>query len=304
MVHELVREGCPVVTLDLGGSRHRLEYLLEPEELDRVPLVQLDVTDTEGLVRTLDEHGITNVVHLAALQVPFCKADPLRGAIVNVAGTVSVFEAVKRSGARERPIVYASSVAVYSPTDGAGGLAPDEPGGLPATHYGVYKRANEGSAHVYWADDGVASVGLRPYVIYGVGRDQGLTSSPTQAMLAAALGRTFHIPYGGVTDMQYAQDVARSFVAASRSDYRGAGVFNVGGSVVHMREVVAAIERAAPQAAGRITFDDAPLAFPPGADSDSLPAAIRASEPTPLDAGVAATMERFRSLHERGRLAA
>ena len=30
----------------------------------------------------------------AALQVPFCRADPPRGALVNVVGTVNVFEAV------------------------------------------------------------------------------------------------------------------------------------------------------------------------------------------------------------------
>ena len=69
-----------------------------------------------------------------------------------------------------------------------------EMSGQPGTLYGVYKRANEGTAHVYWADHGVASVGLRPHTVFGPGRDQGLTSAPTTAMLAAACGRPYRDP--------------------------------------------------------------------------------------------------------------
>ena len=42
---------------------------------------------------------------------------------------------------------------------------------------------------------GVPSIGLRPYVVYGPGRDQGMTSGPSVAMLAAARGEPFHIGY-------------------------------------------------------------------------------------------------------------
>lgn len=66
----------------------------------------------------------------------------------------------------------------------------------------MYKRANEGSAHVYRADDGVASYGLRPYVVYGPRRDQGITSEPTRAMLAAVADESSHIGYGGQSHMQ------------------------------------------------------------------------------------------------------
>ena len=51
----------------------------------------------------------------------------------------------------------------------------------PTTHYGVFKRANEGNARVYYLDHGLNSVGLRPLTVYGVNRDTGLTSDPTKA---------------------------------------------------------------------------------------------------------------------------
>ena len=65
--------------------------------------VRGDITDLDALERTLDEHAITHVIHLAALQVPFCRADPPLGARVNVVGTVNVFEAAARRADRIGP---------------------------------------------------------------------------------------------------------------------------------------------------------------------------------------------------------
>jgi UDP-glucuronate 4-epimerase len=283
----LVREGAGVVGYDLGEERHRLELVLEPDELARVTLVRGDITDLRVLEAALDEHDVTHVIHLAAMQVPFARADPPRGARVNVVGTVNVFEAVKRRRDRVRGLAYASSAAVYGADDGAS--VAEDALGAPGTHYGVHKQANEGAARVYWADDGVPSIGLRPYVVYGPGRDQGLTAAPTLAMAAAARGAGFHIPFGGRVQMHYAADVARAFVDAARDSRDGAVVANVGGPAAHMADVVGAIEAAAPEAAGRITFDDVPLPFPEEF------AAARSLAVTPLEVGVRETIERFRA---------
>ena len=59
----------------------------------------------------MDEHDVTGVIHLAALQVPFVREDPVLGSRVNVTGTVNVLEAVRRRGDGMRPVVYASSIA-------------------------------------------------------------------------------------------------------------------------------------------------------------------------------------------------
>ena len=181
-----------------------------------------DITDLDAFERTLDEHAITHVIHLAALQVPFCRADPPLGARVNVVGTVNVFEAVARRADRMGPVVYASSVAAYDALDDT--TAGPAMQGVPSTLYGVYKRANEGTATVYASERGVASVGLRPHTVYGPGRDQGLTSAPTTAMLAAAAGRPYRLPFGGAYQLQYAPDVAAAFVAAARGGADGAGL--------------------------------------------------------------------------------
>ena len=90
-VRELVREGVPVVAFDVGKDPRRLALIMAADELAKVTLVSGDITDLAALERGLVDHDITNVVHLAALQVPFCRADPPLGARVNVVGTVNVF---------------------------------------------------------------------------------------------------------------------------------------------------------------------------------------------------------------------
>src|SRR2546426_6375324 len=255
---QLVRERAPVVVFDLGTNTERVELIMSPDELEGLTLIRGDVTDLDQLEQAIAEHGITHVVHLAAMLLPLVKANPPLGAAVNVVGTTNVFEAAKRHGIRG--IAYASSAAVYGPDAGPR----IEDAGEPTTLYGVFKLTNEGTAHVYFEDEGVGSVGLRPYVVYGPGRDNGLTADPTLAMAAAARGEGYEMRWGGRCQLQYAADAARIFVSAARAEHDGAAVFNLGGPSSHASDLVSAIEAAAPEVAGGITFSDVQLPFPEG----------------------------------------
>ncbi len=286
---QLVREDVPVVVYDLGANTERLELVMAPDELERLTLIRGDVTDIAQLEAAMAEHEITHLVHLAAMLIPLVKANPPRGAAVNVVGTTNVFEAAKRQGVRG--IAYASSAAVYAP--GAGPRVEDA--GRPTSLYGVFKQANEGTARVFWEDEGVGSVGLRPYVVYGAGRDQGLTADPTLAMAAAARGEGYAMRFGGRCQLQYAADAARTFIAAARAEHAGAAVFNLGGPSSHIGEVVAAIEAAAPDVAGRITFEDVQLPFPEEMDTGGLEDVVGSIEWTPLAEGARLTIEHYRA---------
>jgi len=301
VLRNLVREGVPVTALDLAPKYHRLPLLLEEKEIARITFINGNISDLATVEAALKESQADHIIHLAALQLPFCKADPVAGARVNVVGTVNVFEAAKRIGLKN--LVYASSMAVYGPSD----KYPEEPLGndaplKPRSHYGFYKQANEGSAAVYSRDDGISSIGLRPYVVYGAGRDQGMTSTPTKAILAASAGQPYKISYGGRYCFQYGADTARAFIQASRAAPRGAQVFNIGGESVSTVEVIAAIEQAEPSALGRITFDDIPLPFPPEVDNTALTAAVGHLAFTSLTDGVAETLSIFRRALAEGRI--
>ena len=187
VTRNVLRAGQAVTVFDLGSDRKRLQLILEPAELQQIDFVQGDVTDTAAVEAALCASGATRVIHLAALQVPFCKANPPLGASVNVIGTINVFEAARALGIPH--IVYASSAAVYgSGADYERDILENDAPFLPRNLYGVFKLANQGTAQIYHQDYGINSIGLRPYTVYGPGRDQGMTSTPTRAMLAAAAG--------------------------------------------------------------------------------------------------------------------
>jgi len=302
-VRALVREETPVVALDLGRDHRRLAQIMTQDELAAVEFVVGDITDLAAVERTLDEKAITNVVHLAALQVPFCRADPPLGARVNVVGTVNVFEAVRRRGHGMAPVVYTGSIGMFSASDAdasTGQLREDaEP--HPGNHYGVYKHANEGTARIYWADAGVPSVGLRPMTVYGAGRDQGMTSSPTVAIAAAVLGTPFRISFGGATLFQYAEDVARTLLMASRAEPDGPRVFNLGGSAVAIDDWIGAIDDAVPGARDLLTFEPNPLPFPSDIQHDGI-AALGAVPVTPHAEAIGATAAIYQRLAAEGRL--
>ncbi len=292
VVKRLLDDGADVVAADVGTAEHRLRAIVDEGALPRVERRRVDIADRTAVDQLVAGGGFTGMIHLAALQVPFCRADPILGAQVNVVGTVNLMEAYLAAGTFRGPFVYASSVAAYDPDD----TGESDPAGRPRTLYGVYKLATEHAAAVYADDRGLASIGLRPHVVYGVGRDQGMTSSPTVAMLRAAASQGSSISYSGASQLQYTDDVARLFIAASRASVGGAHLYNVGGESVDMTEVVAAIELAAPDVSGRVTIDGPPLPFPAAPSDAGLADAVGSVARTSLVDGVAATIDGFRHL--------
>lgn len=302
-VKRLVDEGVPVWTYDLPGAPRRLRLIMSDDALAKVHFVDGDITDVNRFERTVADHGITHVVHLAALQVPFVKADPLQGLKVNVLGSGVVLETLRRRKDQIAGYVYASSTAVYGPPKlyPAGSLAHDA-ALIPMNLYGVHKQAGEGMARIYWQDYGVGSIGLRPCVIYGPGRDQGMTSTPTKAMLAAAAGRSYRISFSDTLVYQYADDAARAFIQAARTGNQRASVYNLGGTSASVAEVVRAIEAAAPEAKGMITMNPVEIGVTPEIDSTELDKAIGKLQWIALYEGVRQTIATLRAGVQAGKL--
>ena len=297
VVKALIERGDAAVVFDLSGDARRLRQILSDDEVSAVRFVIGDITDARAVAGAINDSGARHVIHLAGLQVPLCKADPVRGAAVNVVGTLNVFEAARAAGLER--VVYASSAAVF-------GLGEDDApvdetiACEPATHYGVFKRANEGSARVYYLDNGLSSVGLRPLTVYGVNRDFGLTSDPTKAMKAATLGVPFQIRFGGATDFLYVADAAAAFIACADRAPEGAHVFNLHGDSVMVEEVTRLIN----EEVGRelATFGGPPIPIAPSLNDAAIRRAIGDLPATPLAEGVRETMWRFAELRDAGRL--
>jgi nucleoside-diphosphate-sugar epimerase len=304
VLRHLVQAGADVVATDLSTDPVRPRLIMSTEELAAVHFTTLDVTDLNAVREMVTRESITRIVHLAGLQIPFCIANPSLGAQVNVQGTVNIFEAVRHSEGRVRGLAYASSLAVLGPAE----MYPERPVRddvplHPGSLYGVYKQANEGTARLFWESWQVPSVGLRPYIVYGVGRDAGMTSDPTKAMLAVAAGKTFQIQFGGEVGMQYAPDVAAIFVASARAEHRGAGAYLLRGSIVTVDEIVDAMAEVIPQARELVDIVQQPLPLPADLSDDGLRGIIGEVPHMPLREATRDTIERFQQLLAAGILA-
>jgi nucleoside-diphosphate-sugar epimerase len=285
----LSNAGVPAVAFDLSHDQRRPRLLMTDAQLAGIPWVTGDIADTAAVAGAVARHDVRAIIHLAALQVPFCKADPVAGARANVVGTVNVLEAARHH--RLKRVAYASSIAAHSFLPGAPWLA---------TLYGAYKLCDEMIARTYAEDWGVPSVGIRPGVVYGVGRDQGLTSKTTVAILAAAAERPYTVPFSGAVSALHAGEVASAFIKAVSEDRDGAQVFDLNGRATTVAAWVDVVRALAPRAQLDIAGD--PLPFPAELSDEPIREYLGDYGPVPLEEGIEATYAAFRRLLAAGAL--
>lgn len=285
----LSRSGVQVIASDLQPSPARASLILGDEGAAALDWVALDVTDGKAVSSLVEDRGVQAIIHLAGLQVPFCAANPVMGARVNVEGTINIFEAARAHGIKRT--VFASSVAALSFPIGSG---------FKETLYGAYKVANEQTAFVYWADWQVPSIGLRPNVVYGVARDQGISSKNTIAIQAAALGLSYEIPFTGPYSWLYAGEAAAAFIAAAQQDGEGAHVFNMNGRCENIEDGLAIVRHL--DDASLVTAAGSAFPFPPDLDEVPLRAHVADYPAISIQDGISATWQAFKQLQSEGRL--
>ena len=249
VLRELLSRGARPVVVDTHPAPDRWQRVLG-ERAEEIELAAASLLDRDRLRALIDEQQVTHIIHLAALLTPACQQDPWLGCQVNVLGSTAVFDAARCSN-RVRAISYASSYAVYGPEAAESAAALSR----PPMFYGAFKQAVDTIAEQYWRHFGIASVAIRPHVVYGPERDQGLTAGPSLAARAAALGESCSIGYTGRVGYDYVEDVARAFVRAAFECPPGATVVDLPGEQATTEEFVHVIESVVPSAAGTIHVD-------------------------------------------------
>ena len=240
---------------------------------------------------------------------------PVLGAKVNIIGTINVFEAAKaqreKFGTAPR-IVYASSAAVLGPDSDYNTVpVPDNHPHTPRTMYGVFKLCGEGIARIYEQDHQLNSVGLRPYTCFGLGREVGVTSSPTKAIKAVLLGRKQEIGFSDATGFSYIVDIARIFIGCARAETPGSHAFNIRGVYDTVENFVAALTEVLPATKDLITVTGSKLSIMGDVDESGLqamldtvpePYAIKKPFPMPFVDCIKATVAAMQALADEGRL--
>lgn len=288
VVKKLMDEGAKPVVFDLTENRERLDLIMS--NASDVTWEIGDITDYSRLSEVINAHDIDAVIHLAALQVPYCKANPLTGVKVNVIGTANILEAARQHGIKR--VSFASSIA-------APAMAEND--FLP-TLYGAHKVCGEQMAAVYWQDWQVPSVCIRPGVIYGPGRDRGMSAAPTIAVLAAFENQAYNVPFSGPVAFVYVEDAADRFIGAISQDINGAYVFDMQGTEADVADVLDQVRAQIPGA--NVTLSGNALPFPHAPDDGRLDTFIKAAPYHSLENGIARTLETFARARTRGVLTA
>lgn len=302
IVKNLLELNYGVIAYDLHDQPARRSLLLPSERLKQVDFFLGDVNNLDLLKELIEKKSITHVIHLAALVTPDCKANPIKGAVVDVLGTLTVFEAVKAYKTQVRCISYASSAAVLGPV-GKYESHPitDEAPTLPSTFYGVYKKTNENCARIYWEEEGIRSVGLRPAMVYGPGRERGWPD-PTNAIKAALLGHKYEIGFAGKVNMLFVDDVAKKFISCVLKAPQGAPVFNMRGEVLDVKDMISHIEELVPSSKGEITYLNNKLSGATYVQDSGLQKLIGPFHPTKFREGIRFTTDFFRELLRENKL--
>ncbi|MDF1586832.1 NAD-dependent epimerase/dehydratase family protein [Marinimicrococcus flavescens] len=280
-IEALAARGTSVTALDLRDDRRRLGLVCGEARASALPWVTGDINEPATLDRALERSGADAILHLAALTIPACRADPVRGAEVDVIGHIQVMEAARRH--KIARLVYTSSAAAH----------PRGPLKAPANLYGVFKRACEDIAKVYAMDHGLMSVGVRPQIVYGLGRDDGETAAITKAIRAAALGEAYEVPFRGTACFQYAGEIAEVLVRCLDASPRAPVVSDITTTIESTDDLMAVILDAVPHA--RVTLGPSERAAPDcPLDRSPLERLIGPWPRVGLDEGVRATIDHYR----------
>lgn len=242
-VDRLLREHDPAEVRVLDNfSRGSLDNLQGALEDPRTRVVRGDVRDP-AVVRSA-MRGIDAVLHLAALRITACAAEPREALQVMCHGSFNVVEAAHAAGVRK--VVAASSASVYGQAEEFPTTEDHHPWGND-TWYGTGKLMLEGLLRAYRAMHGLPGVALRYFNVYGPRMDtEGqYTEVLIRWMARIARGEPPLILGDGsqTMDFVYVEDVARANVAALQSDCE-TGAFNIAsGRETSLKDLAGALLR-------------------------------------------------------------
>ncbi len=247
----LVARGQHPVLLD-----NRVDLSLIADIAGDVEVVSGDILNGAEVKEVVADHGITHIVHMAALMPGPAEADPHRAIAIGVDGTLNVLEAARACGIRR--VVYTSSNAFIGNVTGRHGHPDFVP--LDETHppnpadlYGVTKVCSEALGSYYGSRRGIEFVALRYPSIYGPGKRarHGVLALYGKIIEDVMAGREVSIPRGGDqrNDALYVGDVAHSVVLALNAAGPIRGTFNIGtGRGVTLKDFAAVLKRIFPTA--------------------------------------------------------
>jgi UDP-glucose 4-epimerase len=222
------------------GTRANIEQALNDP---RVSVVDGDIRDRSAVARVVA--GADAVIHMAALRITACAADPRLAFEVMCAGAFNVVEAAQMAGVQK--VIAASTASVY----GMAETFPTAEAHHPydnRTWYGASKMMLEGLLRSFNDMYGLRYVALRYFNVYGPRMDihGKYTEVLIRWMERIDAGQPPLVLGDGTQTMDfvYVEDIARANVLALASDVSDE-VFNVASGVeTSLNDLAASLGRA------------------------------------------------------------
>lgn len=250
VVRAFLDEGLPVVVLDDLSSGHAA---FVP---DGVPFIEGTILDEELVSRTLAEHGVTGVVHIAGYKYAGVSVQrPLHTYEQNVVGMVALLRAMERNGVDL--CVFSSSAATFGTPETE--LVTETNPTRPESPYGESKLIGEWLLRDQATATGLRHTSLRYFNVVGSSSDEVYDTSPHNLfpLVIEALieGRTprvngedYPTPDGTcVRDYVHVGDLAVSHVAAAKALAEGRTlepIYNLGsGDGLSVKQIMEAMAR-------------------------------------------------------------
>ena len=240
----LLKKNLKITIFDLRIKTDLLKNLIG-NDLNKINFIEGDISDYEQVLKATED--MNYILNLAGLMTPDCSSNPSLGAEVNVKGSINVFEAIKKNNIKF--LIYTSSGGVYGNED--------KYNPFPETHYGAFKLAVEGMARAYFNESLISSVGLRPFVIYGPGREVGGTAGVTLACKAAKQNFEYTVGFSGKVGFVYVEDVTNLVERLIDKAPVGAITMNINGITTSVENFVSIIKKNIPDA--KVKFSGKPL---------------------------------------------
>lgn len=238
LVRSLLERGDDVVGVDSvtpyyepAIKRANLASLESP----RFRFVEADVADLDE--EALRSFRVQAIVHLAGQPGVRGSWGEQFGAYThaNIAATQRLLESAKvLDGVR---VVYASSSSIYGQAESYPTTEDTIP--APFSPYGVTKLAGEHLVHLYRANDGMDSVALRFFTVYGPGQRPDMAF--TRFLRAVRAGESIRVFGDGeqIRDFTFVGDIVAALVAAVDAAPGLPPVMNLsGGSSVSVNQIL------------------------------------------------------------------
>lgn len=284
-----------VVVLDKYVDRGRIA-----DVLDRVTVIEGDVSDTATVQTVIEKYGIDRIAHFAFILGSPALGQMLPYVHVQCQGTANIFESARLAGVKR--VLFCSSVAAYGKQDAA--LLTEDLPVDPIEPYGFTKVWSEALGRYYTQQLGLEVVSVRFGSTYGLGRAgrgsyrSGLLNPQREVhymarVEAAVRGEAIEMPRDdALADWTYAADAAQACWLALTAAQLPHHLYNVGSERRRIGDFTHALREALPQAVIKVT--DANPGNPHAPMDNTRLQALGFAPKYTLQSGLADYIERIR----------